>query len=253
MPLYKRSAYNTRVYDKQLSCYFCHKLLKQKMKRHLETVHKNEPEVSSILLNSKKKQTLLFAGLVCRGNFNHNIRVLEKGVGELIVGRRPTTTTRSDDYLPCIYCFSFYLSRDLNVHTSSCHFKPRESEESVTNKSSSDNKDILGKSRMLLSGALHVDYASVPAKFQTEVIGKMRYDKLTQYVRTDTLILKYGSTLHRRHGRIRCNDMSQKMRQLARLVLAVREAETGAQSMATLESLISGVGFDYVLTATESL
>jgi hypothetical protein len=250
VPLYESSADGSRKYDKKLACYFCEKILLQKMKRHLETVHKEEPEVESILSKPKAQQELLFASLVCRGNFNHNVRILDQGVGELIVGRRPTTAMKPEDYLPCIHCLSFYLSRDLYAHTASCRFKPRESNEPESNK---DNKNILGKARMLLSGALHQDHASISNKFRTEVIDTMRYDRLSKYVRTDSLTLKYGSTLHRRHGRNRCHDISQKMRLLSRLVLATRETENSVETSSTLESLISGRGFDSVIEATEAL
>jgi hypothetical protein len=76
----------------------------QKMKRHLESVHKEEQEIESILSKPKAQQKLLFASVVCRGNFNYNVTVLEQGVGELIVGHRPTTAMKPDDYLPCIHC-----------------------------------------------------------------------------------------------------------------------------------------------------
>jgi sulfur relay (sulfurtransferase) DsrF/TusC family protein len=254
VPTYKRSDSGGRKYDKKLACFFCEKILMQKMKRHLESVHKEEPEIESILSKPKAQQELLFASVVCRGNFNYNVKVLEQGVGELIVGRRPTTVTKPDDYLPCIHCLAFYLSRDLYAHTASCKFRSHEADEPAAKENEKDNKDILAKARMLLSGALHQDYASVSDKFRTEILDKMRYDNVSKYVRTDSLILKYGSTLHRRHGSNRCHDISQKMRLLARLVLATREgAENRVHSSSTLESLISGRGFDAVIEATESL
>jgi hypothetical protein len=133
-------------------------------------------------------------------------------------------------------------------------FRSHEADEPAAKENEKDNKDILAKARMLLSGALHQDYASVSDKFRTEILDKMRYDNMSKYVRTDSLILKYGSTLHRRHGSNRCHDNSQKMRLLSRLVLTTREgAENGEDSSSTLESLISGRGFDAVIEATETL
>lgn len=253
VPLYESSANGGRKYDKKLACYFCEKILLQKMKRHLETVLKEEPEVESILAKPKAQRDLLFASLACRGNFNHNIRVLDQGVGELTVGRRPTTTVKPDDYLPYIYCLSFYLSRDLYAHTASCKFRSHQTNKPDSAAMGKDNRNILSKARILLSGALQQDQGAVSDKFRAEVLDTVRYDKLSKYVRTDSLILKCGSTLHRRHGCNRCHDISQKMRLLARLVLAVREAENGVDFTSTLESLISGRGFDPVIEATEAL
>ena len=236
--------------DKELACYFCHKLLRHKMKRHLETVHKKEPEVESIMLRSKKDRELLFAGLVCRGNFNHNVHVLECGSGQLIVSRRPTTESRPNDYVPYIFCLSFFLCKDVYAHTKLCKFKPHDNNADDNNgEVGSDNKAILGKCRMLLYGALQRDYVMSDA-FRSEVFDCMRYDELAKYVKTDSLILKYGMSLFRRHGRSRHNDISQKMRMLARLVLGTRKVD-GIESTATLHEMISGASFDAVVKATE--
>jgi hypothetical protein len=79
-----------RKYDKVLACFYCHKLLKMKMKRHLETVHRDEPEVQRLLLLADKSEKKTgFARLVNRGNFIHNTDVLRGSEGELIVRRRP--------------------------------------------------------------------------------------------------------------------------------------------------------------------
>ena len=235
-----------RAYDKELCCYFCQRMFKHKIKRHLVSVHKNEPEVVSILSKSKSDQKLLFSSLVHRGNFNHNVQVLELGTGLLIVGRRPKTPAKVDDYLPCIYCLAFYLGKDLHAHTSVCQHNS-----DVGDKSKNENKNILGKARMLLAGALHQDFATMSDVFRREVFDTMRIDEVSRYVRTDDLIIKYGATLHRRHGKNRCHDISQKMRHLARLVLAVKQSSH--PEFPTLDTLISGAGFDCVLETTGNL
>jgi len=38
-----------RKYDNVLACFFCGKLLKMKMQRHLVSVHKDEREVAKIM------------------------------------------------------------------------------------------------------------------------------------------------------------------------------------------------------------
>ena len=57
-------------------------------------------------------------------------------------------------------------------------------------------------------------------------------------------------SLHRRHDRSQHNDISKKMRSLAKLVLTSREVD-GAESTLTLHSMIVGATFDIVLKATE--
>lgn len=82
-----------------------------------KTVHAKEPEIGSLATKSVAQQKLRFHELKLRGNYYHNVRVLEEGVGELIVLRRPTARANIDDYLHCIHCLGFLLANDLFVHT----------------------------------------------------------------------------------------------------------------------------------------
>ena len=85
-----KSKSGARAYTKKLACYFCEKLLLQKMERHLESVHKDEPEVQLIEMKSKRERALGYENLLNRCNFNHNVRVIENGIGKFIVKRRPS-------------------------------------------------------------------------------------------------------------------------------------------------------------------
>jgi len=244
-----------RAYNKELCCFFCKQLLKLKIQRHFTTVHKKEPEVLRILSKPQIEQDLLFTSLKHRGNFNHNVEVLERGVRELIVCRRPSTATQADEYLPCVHCLGFFLSMNLYAHNGQCKFnlnasptpKATESEENTKH-----SKNVLGKARMFLAGTLHQDFAEMSDSFRSDIVDTMRVDELSKYVQTDSLIIKYGATLYRRHGKTRCHDISQKMRLLARLVLSVRQGRYAGQ-YPNLESLITGAAFDCVIETTEQL
>lgn len=69
------------TYDKYFACYFCHKLCKSKLKRHMQTVHAEEPATGTLVSKSKKGQERGFGDLKTPGNFNHNVKVLERGIG----------------------------------------------------------------------------------------------------------------------------------------------------------------------------
>lgn len=250
--MYQKTEDGSRSYNKNLACYFCNKLYKQKIKRHLQTVHAKEPEIESLATKSVAEQKHRFDELKIRGNFNHNLRVLEEGVGELIVLRRPTARANIDDYLPCIYCLGFLQAKDLFVHTKTCEHNKSKTDENTKDGGEADNKNVLGKSRMLLAGALQQDYADMSDEFRSDVFNSMRYDAITKYVKTDFLILKYGMSLYRRHGRSRHNDISQKMRSLARLVLMMREMNS-VDASASLQTILNGGCFDAVLKATEAI
>jgi hypothetical protein len=74
-----RCAKKKRSYNKLLACYFCHKLLKLKMKRHLETVHAKEPEVAELLNTaSLSERALGFSRFINRGILFITSRFLKK-------------------------------------------------------------------------------------------------------------------------------------------------------------------------------
>ena len=105
-----------RCYNKRQSCYYCEELVSS-ISHHLECSHGNEPEVARILalkpLTEKcplKMKSLiaerkrLFGILRNRGNHQYNIGLLEKGEGEVILIRHPTSDLNVDDFRPCPDC-----------------------------------------------------------------------------------------------------------------------------------------------------
>jgi len=243
---------NRRKYDKQMACFFCEKLLKGKLRRHMEKMHRNEHEVAKLMaLSSKEKSRMGFLELKNRGNFKHNSSVFMAKEGTLIVRRRPSKQTHSsDDYLPCRHCLDLFLKNDLWRHTVKCPLKPVENDSS-----SAENKKLVSvtaASRMLLEGSINCDQVTVSQEFREDVINRMRYDSVTRRARSDSLIMRFGSAQHHKHGKQRVHDVSQQMRHLARLLAEVRKQET-ADEQTTLEGLLSGSNFDRVVEATERL
>lgn len=243
---------NNRKYDKQVACFFCDKLLYGKMKRHLEKMHSNEPEVAKLMALSSKESRRGFIQLANRGNFKHNASVLNAGEGSLIVRRRPSKQMHnSDDYLPCEHCLGLFLKRDLWRHVAKCPVKP--SAISTLSKNTKSRSSVISVSRMVLEGATHSDQVIVSEQFREDILDRMRFDTLTRRARNDILIMRYGSSLHHRHGRQRVHDVSQQMRQLARLLIEVRFEGDAAEQHVTLDRCLNGSHFDNVLEATERL
>ena len=96
---------------------------------------------------------------------------------------------------------------------------------------------------------------NVDDEFKEQVLQTMRGDEITATVSNDELILRYGRTLHRRLGRNRANDISQCMRQLARLTIRVNAITESSESQCnvSLSQCLSGAYFDTVVEATRSL
>jgi predicted transcriptional regulator len=250
-----------RCYDKVLACFFCKKLLKMKMKRHLVTVHKTEPEVVHILkLPDLKQREIEFARLVNRGNFLHNTEVLQNGTGSLIVGRRRNRHCEPQEYLPCIHCQAMFLCHDLYRHVRSCKFGPIVAScPGSTEEHSEENakkKVVLSEARLFLHGAVQSDDSAIPKKFQREILTSLREDDLGKIVKNDYIILQFGISLHRRLGKNRANDICQKMRQLARLVQEVNSQLAQKKNNAPhleLFDCLKGEKFNLIAEATRNL
>ena len=58
-----------------------------------------------------------------KGNYNHNIKVLKQGFGELIAKRCPPRETAYKSYFPCLHCLEFYFSKGLYRHVKKCKQK----------------------------------------------------------------------------------------------------------------------------------
>lgn len=99
---------NFRVWDKKDACYY-HKLYIK-----LTTVsHSTETEVIecySAPTNSLQR-TRLLQRLKNKGNYIHNLKVLENQLGDLIVILNPSMVCQPTDYLPCRYCYGVYLGK----------------------------------------------------------------------------------------------------------------------------------------------
>jgi len=196
-----------RSYDRLSCCFYCKKILKRKMLRHLTNVHANEAEIAEVLACKDKKRRILgITQLTNLGNFNYNCKVIEAGEGDLIIGR-VTKKNMSlqqiiDAYLPCAYCFVFYMKSDLWRHVNKCRFKPSEDDTSTR----------------MLQGAVRNKTLSVDPVFKEELLDSMRSDEVTQTVLNNELIMKYGTSLYRRLGRSKAHDISRRLQQLARLI-----------------------------------
>ena len=107
--------------QKKMSCHFCGKL-NSKMSRHLQTYHSDELEVSRVLCFPKgsKMKKNAWALLSAKGNYLHNIKVEERGTGEIIPKYRPKDYADKMRYAPCEFCKAYCVVSDLWKHHRSC-------------------------------------------------------------------------------------------------------------------------------------
>ena len=109
-------------FDKKDVCLYCEKtFINTSFMRHLDALHNEEEEVK--ILNSMKKgssEKRRYSQLLRnRGNFHHNVQVLQKG-GELIIAQRPRMTVDVTNILKafvmCSHCLGFYNRREIWRH-----------------------------------------------------------------------------------------------------------------------------------------
>lgn len=104
---------NGNLKNKLHACFFCEKMIAN-IARHLELAHKTEVEVATILVFPKKskERRKMWEELVNKGDFAHNISVLEKGAGIMIPKKR-STKCEIKDLIPCENCKAFYKKTDM--------------------------------------------------------------------------------------------------------------------------------------------
>ena len=92
------------------------------------TRHKGEEEVCQALSYNKnsceRKKSL--GKLRLKGDYHHNMKMLETGDGDLIVVRRPGEgeSCSIHDFLPCEFCLGFMKRWDLWKHQQACEYRP---------------------------------------------------------------------------------------------------------------------------------
>jgi len=224
--------------NRKLPCKIC-KVFCYQMPRHLKRQHSDHPEVAADL--AKPGEGNILKRLINLGIFNHNTSVLQDKKGVFIVGRSSSVLHNVKDYLPCQYCFLFFLKDELWRHSTKCTFKDR--------LETSDTVQV--DSHMLLLGALTADECGIDKILLQQVIStRMRKDRLTTEAKCDVLITHFGSSLLQRLGPKRANDIAQRMRQLARLRIQLMKLKN--EPNVNISQFLSGPGFDYIIKAIEA-
>lgn len=167
-------------------------------------------------------------------------QVLKTG-GELVVWRRPTVNdiVSYKNYIPCKFCLSFLLQSDMWKHVKSCPLKHTEAKE----------KDLVIEAKCLLYPNRFSGGAS--KELQVMILQSMYKDLISKVAQGDHLITTYGSFLLNTSGIKRANEISQRMRILARLLIKVRELKSN-ESL-TLSSLIDPPMFESIIACTQDL
>lgn len=171
-----------RVYDKRQACYYCGTLL-SKIARHYELKHQSEREVVVALSFNKgspeRKEHLEKLWLL--GSYHHNLTVLETGKEELIVMRRPSSSSEKsspEDFLPCASCCGFLKGQDLWKHAKSWTFKLEDI------KDVPKHPKVQQNAKLMLFPAIYNSNSSILSK----LLATMKSDEISLIARNDGLI-----------------------------------------------------------------
>jgi len=230
-----------RNWDKKQYCLYCEKAY-PKLPRHLAQKHSSESEVAQFLSYQKgsTKRKLLIKQLTNKGNFHHNINVLESGKGVIVPRKRPQEADKmmAQHYSPCEYCLGFFVSSELWKHQKLCPLNSNR-------KDGVKNRNVKARSALLLPVAENIS-ASL-----RNILENMNQDDVARLICRDQLILKYGKKLmkvgkeqHNRHF------IAQKMRELGRLLKKVKEIDANVSS---LIDIIKPSQFNNVISAVRAI
>ena len=232
---------------KQLACLYCGNLYSHRISEHLEKRHGDEQEVAKCLAlrpNSSERK-LAFQKLLYRGNFQHNVSILNgEKTGNLIVVRR--SRCRDNDpslFLPCTICCGFFKRTELWRHFKSCPHRPPH--ENI--KKEGKSQGLLADSQLFLNSAIISENSKNSDKTELDpVLVKMHRDDIfLNFLENDSLILKFGVVLKTKLGLRRKNNVAQRMRQLARLKKEMK--------MDSLDEAIKGSKFNDVVAGVHRI
>ncbi|KAM7393552.1 hypothetical protein PAMP_020415 [Pampus punctatissimus] len=212
-----------RTWQKPQYCVYCGKS-NLKIARHLQRKHEDEADVAhafSFPVGSKERKVLLET-LRNKGNWQHNLKVLEEGNGEIVTWKRPSEKTPVNDYLPCQHCYAMFKRTELWRHEKACRAKKGDTKRGKRGRIQKASSQLIPimKSSDGIQNLIHT----------------MLQDKVTSQIRSDTMICKYGDTLFARKGREQSQHryIAQKMRELGRFVLAAKEIDKSVKGLKDL-------------------
>ncbi|XP_059195919.1 uncharacterized protein LOC131986187 isoform X2 [Centropristis striata] len=229
----------SRMYNKKQYCLYC-KLGVIKMARHLERAHQDKSEVARAVSFPKgsKERRMHMEHLRNKGNFAHNVEVLNSGVGIPVPRKQPKDESQVQNFLHCAYCQGFFTKKVLWRHMKICKFKP-----SIPPKP--------GKTRVqALCG-----FAAPPPPGVKEqlwkLLNKMVRDDVYFAVKSDPCIMEYGEHLYNRLGYDpgKHEYIRQKLRELGRLLICSRKNTP----LKMIQDHIKPANFMYVIEAVKDV
>lgn len=225
---------NEQVWNQAHACKYCHKIVTN-ISKHLKKHRKSEPELKEIEKSGKslgrRHRTVcaMWSKIRNQGDHKNNVKVIEKGEGEMILGRRQVGSFDMSKYGPCPTCFVWIkLDKTLYHHQSIC--PARTATELLSGRE-------LRIASLLEAGRLNVGASEA---LKSEVFTIMTYDDIGKVALHDDLIICLGNmwmTKNIGNKLKRKYYTSSRMRDTARLLMNLR-IKTGNTEYSMMDFLI---------------
>jgi hypothetical protein len=219
-----------RTYDLVHCCFFCHGLFTN-IQTHIENKHCHKKEVQDIKILKQKKENCITSEekadvmkeyrrkvsiLRNKGDNWHNMAVLQKGEGEILLSRRTKNKFHLEHYGPCPECLEWiHLESSVSKHKSACPV--------FGSGSDLKNKGSFIIQAKVISGKILPEASKM---LQKEVLPTMRRDSITNSVLEDQIILMLGDIWLSKNidnKRKRKHYASYHMRLAGRLLVLLQE------------------------------
>ena len=212
-----------------------------KLTRHLKSVHKNEEKIKEILKLPKKQQNEKLVLLRKKGDFDANMETARESNDLLVVVRTGKNKMGTvENYTTCVKCFGMYNNRTVTRHMNICRGE---------DESKRAEKSNLKTSKKNLQRCLSKDdqYEGIKAN----IFSRMAQDHVTTLIKNDDGILLYGYLMYEKGGDNMFNEISNKLRNVARLIIEYRNQS--GQTEASSLTLIDPSNWDMVIKSVKKL
>ena len=201
-------------YAKKNYCFVCQKSI-SRLDKHLPRIHNDDANVNRIFSmdeGRQKKQQLQL--LINRGNFIHNIAVLKKKSGELVVKRRRKKDTKNyKGYTPCPKCLGYYDRPNLFRHE--CMDDDYQERKPLT------------LSKAFLFFSLSGNNGNPTKKRLTEILANPKKKILADIISEDTILMEYGCWIINKHkyNKDQTQYIWNKLSDLARVIKYLQDSK----------------------------
>jgi hypothetical protein len=223
--------------NRRMPCKYC-QVFVHNISRHLRRLHSEEVDVAAASAKIGRQKTLAFGKIQNEGIFNNNIKVIKTKEGLFLPARASQKEHSSNDYVPCAFCLLFFLRDELWRHSATCAHRAEND--------TSENCTAAGMTILKSALTERIDESDL----EKLVLSKMRRDKVSAEAGKDNIIIRYGTLQLQKLGPRRSNDISQRLRMLARLRICLQKSMKVPNLQ--LEDIITGKHFDAVIAAVEA-